>query len=177
VQSQGKPLEPTEANEACDQAIQNLAAAIEESQAVVSRGELPVINADQVQLVRLLQNLIGNAIKYRSQAVPRIRVDAEEQDDEWIFRVSDNGIGIDPEYHDRIFVIFQRLHARDEYSGTGIGLAVCKRIVQRAGGRIWVESSAGAGSVFCFTVPNHSNLEKGATNNGNTNRKRLAAVH
>jgi light-regulated signal transduction histidine kinase (bacteriophytochrome) len=153
VETQGKPLEPTNANDTCAAAMDNLAAAIEESAARVTIDSLPVVQADRSQLVRLFQNLIGNAIKYRGAETPRIHVSALEADSEWVFRVRDNGIGIAPQYHARIFVIFQRLHARDEYSGTGIGLAVCKRIVERFGGRIWVESQEGAGSEFCFALP------------------------
>ena len=153
VETQGKPLEPTDADAACAEAIDNLAVAIAESSAEVTRDPLPTVRADRAQLVRLFQNLIGNAIKYRGEEPPRVNVSAAESNGDWEFRVSDNGIGIDTQYHQRIFVIFQRLHAREEYSGTGIGLAVCKRIVERAGGRIWVESKLGAGSVFCFTLP------------------------
>jgi PAS domain S-box-containing protein len=159
VETQGRPFEPTDADAACAEAIDNLAVAIEESSAQVTRGPLPTIHADRAQLVRLFQNLIGNAIKYRGAEPPRIHVSAEEVEGEWTFRVRDNGIGIDPAYHERIFVIFQRLHARDKYSGTGIGLAVCKRIVERAGGRIWVESAEGAGSEFCFTMPKSVSIQ------------------
>jgi light-regulated signal transduction histidine kinase (bacteriophytochrome) len=153
VQTQGKPMQPTDANIACDEAVQNLSDVIEKSFAEVTRGDLPIINADQAQLVRLFQNLIENALKFRSLEAPHVRIGAEELANEWLFRVRDNGLGIEPQYHERIFVIFQRLHRRDEYSGTGAGLAVCRRIVERAGGRIWVESSPGDGSMFCFTAP------------------------
>jgi PAS domain S-box-containing protein len=152
VETQGKPLEPTDADDACKEAIENLALAIDEVGAEVACDPLPPVQADRAQLVRLFQNLIGNAIKYRSQELPRIDVTVEDNDGQWLFRIRDNGIGIEPQYHERIFVIFQRLHGREEYSGTGIGLAVCKRIVERAGGRIWVESKTGEGSVFCFTL-------------------------
>jgi PAS domain S-box-containing protein len=153
VETQGKPLVPTAANDACDEAIENLSVTIEESGADVTRSDLPVVTADRVQLARLFQNLIGNAIKYRGQNPPRIQIRANELDQQWLFKVRDNGIGIDPRFHQRIFVIFQRLHTRDQHRGTGIGLAVCKRIVERAGGRIWVESTPGEGSEFCFTLP------------------------
>ena len=152
IEIQGKPLEPTDADDACAEAIRNLTVTIEEAAAEVTRDRLPVVNADRDQLARLFQNLIGNAIKYRGDQPPRIHVWAADADGQWEFRVRDNGIGIDPQYFERVFVIFQRLHAREEYAGTGIGLAVCKRIVERAGGRIWVESKLGAGSVFCFTL-------------------------
>jgi PAS domain S-box-containing protein len=153
VETQGKPLVATSAEEALSEAIRNLELTFEESKASVECDRLPVIDADRAQLVRLFQNLIGNAIKYRGDAPPRVHVWAEEQEDDWVFHVEDNGLGIDPKYNERIFVIFQRLHSRDAYAGTGIGLAVCKRIVERFGGRIWVESKLGEGSNFCFSLP------------------------
>ena len=109
--------------------------------------------ADPTQLGQVLQNLIGNAIKFRASDSPRVHVSAGERPVEWIFSVKDNGIGIASEYFDRIFVIFQRLHVASEYPGTGIGLAVCKRIVERHKGRIWVESEPGGGSTFFFSIP------------------------
>jgi PAS domain S-box-containing protein len=153
VETQGKPLIPTESQSAYAEAEDNLELAIQEAGASVECEPLPVINADRAQLVRLFQNLVANAIKFRGDAPARVDVWAEELADEWIFHVRDNGIGIESQYHGRIFVIFQRLHARDAYPGTGIGLAVCKRIVDRLGGRIWVESEPGQGSTFCFAVP------------------------
>ena len=159
VQTRGKPLAPTEANNACEEAIHNLNAAIEEANAEVTHDDLPGVQADRSQLVTLFENLIGNAIKYCSQDRPTVHVLATEfNNEECVFRITDNGIGIDPQYHERIFVIFQRLHARDQYSGTGIGLALCKAIVElAAGGRIWVESTLGAGSEFCFTLMKSQN--------------------
>ena len=106
-----------------------------------------------MHLQQLLQNLIGNALKYRSEKQPLVRVAAEKKDGQWLFSVSDNGIGISPEYHERIFGLFKRLHSGDQYLGTGIGLAICKRTVERYGGRIWVESEQGKGATFYFTVP------------------------
>jgi PAS domain S-box-containing protein len=164
VETQGQPLEPTDAGEACVEAIANLAMAIEESAAEVRYDPLPVIDADRAQLVRLFQNLIGNAIKYRGTEPPQIHISAKEVDREIVFRVRDNGIGIEPQYFDRIFVIFQRLHARDEYSGTGIGLAVCKRIVERFNGHIWLESEPGVGSEFFFAVPIRASEPPGPRN-------------
>ena len=133
-------------------ASMNLQIIIEESKAQVTHGELPTVRGDQVMLVQLFQNLIGNSIKYRSNESPRIHVSAERQDADWVFSVKDNGLGIDPQYHERIFGVFKRLHGR-EIPGTGIGLAICQRILQKHGGRIWVDSQLGAGSEFKFTLP------------------------
>nr|WP_277875802.1 ATP-binding protein [Trichocoleus sp. FACHB-90] len=109
--------------------------------------------ADSAQLMQLFQNLIGNAIKFRSNQQPEIHVGVSRQEDAWLFSVRDNGIGIDPQFSDRIFVIFQRLHTRDEYAGTGMGLAICKKIVECHRGNIWVESQLGQGATFYFTIP------------------------
>jgi light-regulated signal transduction histidine kinase (bacteriophytochrome) len=174
VETQGKPLEPTSAEAALDEAIANLDVAISESQTTIERGRLPDIAADRAQLVRLFQNLIGNAIKYRGDAPPRVHVWVEESDEEWVFHLEDNGLGIDPQYHARIFVIFQRLHSREAYPGTGIGLAVCKRIVERFGGRIWVNSTLGNGSDFCFALPKISVLEPESNNKGQQHERRAA---
>jgi len=153
VSTRARPFQPTDSARIVATAERHLQIAIEEGGAEIERGELPVVLGDEVQLLQLFQNLIGNAIKFRGQAPPRVRVTAEPADDGWCFSVGDNGIGIAPEYFERIFVLFQRLHGRKEYPGTGIGLALCKRIVERHGGRIWVESTAGQGSVFRFTLP------------------------
>ena len=138
--------------------MQNLEPAIRESGAVVIHAALPVVWADHSEMTQLLQNLIGNAIKFRGTEPPEILVQAElvqaeKADSQWLFSVTDNGIGIAPEHAENIFVVFQRLHTRDEYSGNGIGLSICKKIIERCGGKIWVESEAGHGSVFKFTLP------------------------
>ena len=151
--TRGKPLQFTEARAACSAAIENLRGAIKESNAQVSVGSLPGVFADATQLTQLFQNLIGNAIKYRNERKPEIRVSANSAGNAWTFSVQDNGIGIEPQYFERIFQMFQRLHTRREYSGTGIGLALCRKIVERHGGRIWVESQPGQGSTFQFTIP------------------------
>lgn len=136
-----------------DTALANLQADIRDSKAEIEIGELPAVHADADQVAQLFQNLIGNAIKYQQpDTVPRIIIDGERSGGQCHFRIRDNGIGIDPQYQDRIFKIFQRLHASDEYEGAGIGLALCAKIVQRHGGRIWVESAAGEGSCFHFTL-------------------------
>jgi anti-sigma regulatory factor (Ser/Thr protein kinase) len=127
--------------------------AIEEAGAKISWSQLPLVHGDRVQLTQLFQNLIGNAIKFRRAGSPSIEISAERHENEWHIRVRDNGIGIDPKYFDRIFVLFQQLHTRQEYAGTGMGLAICKKIVERHGGRIWVESQPGQGSTFWFTLP------------------------
>ena len=127
---------------------------IEENGAVVTHDQLPEVIADEGQLVQLFQNLISNAIKFHSKEPPRVHVSAQRhQETAYLFSVQDNGIGIDPQYFDRLFKIFQRLHTKEEYPGTGIGLALCKRIVERHGGRIWVESQRGQGAAFFFTLP------------------------
>jgi chemotaxis family two-component system sensor kinase Cph1 len=127
--------------------------AIANSDAQVTCSDLPTVIADETQLVQLFQNLISNAIKYRSQEPPVIQVTAQRQDGQWLFSVCDNGIGIDPKYAERIFVIFQRLHTQEEYAGTGIGLTIAAKIVERHAGRIWVESELGQGATFYFTIP------------------------
>jgi light-regulated signal transduction histidine kinase (bacteriophytochrome) len=153
VGTRGKPFGKTDCQRALQDTLANLQTAIEETHATVTHDPLPIVLADEPQLVQVLQNLVSNAIKFHAEAPPRVHIGAQRQDGEWVFSVSDNGIGIDPQYHERIFVIFQRLHSGDEYPGTGIGLALCKRIVERHGGRIWVESDLGEGATFCFTIP------------------------
>ena len=153
VGTQGKAYETVAFEDVFEKALNNLTVALEEAGAEVTHDPLPTLKADDVQLGQLLQNLIGNAIKFRGEDAPRVHVGAEEKDEEWLFSVSDNGIGMDPESRDRVFEIFQRLVAREDYEGTGIGLSVCKKIVERRGGRIWVDSALGEGSTFYFTVP------------------------
>lgn len=153
VGTRGKPLAPTDFEDVLSKAIANLKMAVEESGALVTHDPLPVALADEIQMVQLLQNLIGNAIKFRSKETVQIHVSARAEGEEWTFSVRDNGIGIDPQFHERIFVLFQRLHGRNEYPGTGIGLTVSKKIVERHGGRIWLESCAGEGTTFYFSLP------------------------
>lgn len=153
VTTQGQVPEPIDSASVLGETLRNLSAVIEESGAMVTNGHLPQVRADATQLLQVFQNLIANAIKFHGEDSPEVHVLAREEGDEWLFSVKDNGIGIDTQYADRVFVIFQRLHTRDEYPGTGVGLAVCKRIVERHGGRIWFESEIAKGSTFFFTLP------------------------
>jgi signal transduction histidine kinase len=140
-------------NDAVKETLLALTSAIEESGAVVTHGELPTLWADRTQIVQLFQNLIGNAIKLHGKEPPTVSVQAEKVGEQWQFSVSDNGIGIEPQYAENVFVVFQRLHGRSDYPGNGIGLAICKKIVEGYGGKIWVESQGGSGSSFKFTMP------------------------
>jgi light-regulated signal transduction histidine kinase (bacteriophytochrome) len=124
-----------------------------ESHAEVTHDPLPTVMAEGAQLAQVFQNLIGNSLKFRGERPPHIHISAVDSAGEWTFSVSDNGIGIDPQYRERIFTMFQRLHTRAQYPGTGIGLAICKKIVEHHGGRIWVESEPGTGTTFRFTIP------------------------
>jgi light-regulated signal transduction histidine kinase (bacteriophytochrome) len=146
--------ESTDAAEALECALDNLEEAIEESGAQVSTGPLPFLSVDSTHLRQLFQNLVGNAVKYRSpHRIPKVRTEAQRRNESWVFSVSDNGIGISPEYKEHIFGLFKRLHSGAQYTGTGIGLAICQRIVERYNGRIWVESRPGEGSTFYFSLP------------------------
>lgn len=153
VGTHGKPFQLTDCTMVVSRSIANLKIAIEESQATLTYDDLPEVMGDAGQLMQLFQNLISNAIKFRGDAPPVIHIGVAAQAEEWRFFVQDQGIGIAPEYAEQIFVIFQRLHRRTDYSGTGIGLAVCKKIVERHGGQIWVQSEAGNGATFYFTLP------------------------
>jgi PAS domain S-box-containing protein len=150
------PFESVELGEVVDEALTNLTIAVQESGAVVKHEGLPQVIADGSQLVQVFQNLVGNAIKFRGERPPEIRIAAQRGEGEWVLSVADNGIGIEPQYFERIFRVFQRLHTRARYPGTGIGLAICKKIVERHGGRIWIESQPERGSTFFFSLPERS---------------------
>jgi light-regulated signal transduction histidine kinase (bacteriophytochrome) len=154
VGTRAKLFSPVKLDPVLDQALQSLKHAITESNLEIDRTELPEVAGDDVQLTQLFQNLIGNAIKFRKQEVrPQIRISAARKDSQWVIGVHDNGIGIEPRFFDNIFQIFRRLHTAQEYEGSGMGLAICRRIVEHHGGRIWVESSPGEGASFYFTLP------------------------
>ncbi|WP_161539611.1 sensor histidine kinase [Paramagnetospirillum kuznetsovii] len=154
VTVQGEPLAPTALDEVLTQTLTNMKQTISDSGATVDAVPLPMVEADRRQMVCLFENLIANSIKYhKAGQSPKIRINAVVDGKDWVISVADNGIGIDPEYKDKIFVMFQRLHGAQSYEGTGIGLALCKRIVERHGGRIWVQSDIGQGSTFSFTLP------------------------
>jgi PAS domain S-box-containing protein len=153
VETRGKPFVPTDCEVVLEKVITNLKVNIKERNAKITHNKLPVVIADESQLIQLFQNLISNAIKFCDKKQPLIHISAEKREKDWLFSVCDNGIGIDPRYADRIFEIFQRLHTSSEYPGTGIGLAICKKIVERHGGSIWMESEPGKGSTFYFTIP------------------------
>lgn len=154
VGTRGKPFEPINLEDIFNQAVTNLKVAIEENKAQVTHDPLPTVTADASQMIQLFQNLMSNAIKFRKKGEPpHIHISARREKDEWVFSVQDNGIGISPEFKDRLFQIFQREHTAGEYPGTGIGLAVCRRIMERHGGQIWAESEPGKGSTFYFTIP------------------------
>jgi light-regulated signal transduction histidine kinase (bacteriophytochrome) len=153
VGTKGNNLHDTSSEDALQQAVVNLRGAIKESGARVTHDPLPIVLADDGQLTQLFQNLVGNAIKYQRPGIPRVHVSAARNGGKkWIFSVKDNGLGIDSQYFERIFGMFQRLHKREEFAGTGIGLAICKKIVERHGGTISVESQPGQGSIFHFPL-------------------------
>jgi light-regulated signal transduction histidine kinase (bacteriophytochrome) len=153
VGSKGMDLLDISSESALGQALGNLRAAIEKSGAQVTYGPLPTVSADETQLVQVFQNLVSNAIKYQGPGVPKVHIKAvRDRESKWRFSVRDNGLGIDPQYFERIFGLFQRLHKREEFAGTGIGLAICKKIVERHGGSISVKSRPGLGSSFRFTL-------------------------
>ncbi len=160
VGTRGRAFQAADSKAVLAKAVANLWGAVESSGARITHDALPAVVADPSQLVQLFQNLIGNAIKFRGQHAPAVHVSAEQTDEGWKFSVKDEGIGIDPQYFERIFLMFQRLHSKAEYPGTGIGLAICKKIVDRHGGRIWVESQPGKGSAFFFTLPNKACAEE-----------------
>lgn len=153
VSTKAKPFNKVNLTDICAQAIANLQIAIAERGAELSVEPLPEVQGDSWQLLQLMQNLIGNAVKFCSHATPKVWVGSRQDGNEWVVWVKDNGIGIDAKYFEKIFTIFQRLHSREKYDGTGIGLAICKKVVHRHGGRIWVESQAGNGATFFFALP------------------------
>lgn len=153
VGRQGAAFEPTACEAVLEEATANLEALIAESGTAVTHDPLPTLHADRSQLVQLFQNLIGNAVKFRGEQPAIVHVGAQRDEDGWTFFVQDNGIGIEPRFGERIFGIFQRLHGRNRYPGTGVGLGICKRIVEHHEGRIWVESKLGEGATFFFTLP------------------------
>jgi light-regulated signal transduction histidine kinase (bacteriophytochrome) len=155
VATRAGAFKPVDLNRVLNDALSNLSAVIREEKAGIIRDDLPVVTGDETQLLQLFQNLIGNALKFRKRDVrPEVRISSKKKDgQEWTFSVRDNGIGIEKQYLDQVFQIFHRLHSTAEYPGTGIGLAICKRIVERHGGRIWLESKPGEGTIFFFTIP------------------------
>lgn len=153
VATRGKSLAPVSSQEIFDEVVSDLQVVIRDQEATITHDPLPTIRADKTQVRQLLQNLIGNAIKFRGDDPPQIHVSAERENDMWRFAVRDDGIGIEPRHVERIFVIFQQLHGSTDYDGTGIGLAICKKVVERHGGTIWVESEGDQGSTFYFTLP------------------------
>ncbi len=156
----GKPFEPINLEDTFNIVLGNLHQSISETHAVINHDKLPSIIGDNGQMIQLFQNLISNAIKFHGKKQPRVNVSAKMQDDDYLFSVSDNGIGIDPQYFDRLFKIFQRLHTKEEYPGSGIGLVICKKIVERHGGRIWIESQVGKGSTVYFTLKRKQKCDK-----------------
>ena len=158
----GPDLQPVDASKALSSASANLQELIRESSAVITHENLPVIPGNLTQLSQLFQNLLGNAIKFRREGLPpQIHVGCRRGNGHWLFSVQDNGIGIAPEFHDKVFKIFKRLHGRGKYPGTGIGLAICRKIIEQHGGRIWIESKPNEGSTFYFALPGLKKADSG----------------
>jgi light-regulated signal transduction histidine kinase (bacteriophytochrome) len=153
VTSTAIALKPVDTNEIMQELNELFKAKIQACNGNLVFENMPIVNADKTQMTQLLQNLISNALKYKGDRNPMIKISAKENEKDWVFLIEDNGIGIDPKFFEKIFVIFQRLHNKDEYSGTGIGLAICKKIVERFNGKIWVESEPAKGSKFYFSIP------------------------
>ncbi|HQV09864.1 MAG TPA: ATP-binding protein [Nitrospira sp.] len=170
VSTGSQPFEPTPMGAVLSYAMDNLLSAIKENQAVITHDRLPTVRGDAKQLAQVFQNLLSNALKFHGDQPPRIHVSAQRKEEEWLFSVRDEGIGIDPQFAGRIFVIFQRLHTRAEYPGTGIGLAICKKIVERHGGRMWVESETGKGATFWFSILDPSPKTSNTRSEGETTR-------
>jgi light-regulated signal transduction histidine kinase (bacteriophytochrome) len=170
IESQAAPFTPVDLADAVGEAVDTLHESIQNASAEVTHSGLPVVHGDRKQLVHLLMNLIENGVKYRRTAPPRIHVTAEQADGGWTIAVTDNGIGVAPQHHEKIFEIFRRLHSHQAYPGTGIGLSLCRRIVNRHGGRIWVSSEEGKGSSFLFTLPD------APSRNETVERNRQAAI-
>ena len=160
VGTQGRELEPVDTGRVLDEVVEGLLALLESSGGRIERGELPTVHGDPLLLAQLFQNLLGNALKFRGESAPQVRVEARWSEGRWELSVRDNGIGFPPDQADRIFQVFQRLHGRDAYPGTGIGLAICRRIVRRHGGWIWAESEPGEGTTFLFTLPSCGSREE-----------------
>ena len=153
ITSQKREIKPVNFEHVLEEALINLKVPIEENNAVITHDPLPTIMGDEELKVQLFQNLIGNAIKYRSKETPKIHISATRENNQYLFSIKDNGIGMSPEHLERIFTIFQRLHTHEEYEGTGIGLAIAQKIVHQQGGEIWAESEPGKGTTFYFTIP------------------------
>ena len=155
VNTRAKPFEPVDCNLLLKKVLRGMGSTIDENQANIEVGSLPTVVGDETQLFQLFQNLIGNAIKFHGAEKPVVKIASKQQDSTWIFSVQDNGIGIDPQFFDRVFIIFQRLHERGAYQGTGIGLSISKKIVERHGGKIWIESEPDKGTTFYFSLPDN----------------------
>ncbi|MFX1372558.1 MAG: ATP-binding protein [Promethearchaeota archaeon] len=157
ITTQAQPSKLTNLEEVLKEALFNLQEAIKESDAIITYDEMPILKVDKIQFIQLFQNLISNSIKFRKQESPKIHIGIKKINDKWLFSIKDNGIGIESKYFNKLFNIFYRLHTKEEYPGTGIGLPICKKIVQRYGGEIWVESEYGKGSTFYFTIAQEKN--------------------